>query len=56
MLCGGAEKRKKAPMMDWDSSVGGSEMWLNSESLGCPFFDWFVYFSGIQLQELLVYF
>ena len=35
MLCGGAEKRKKAQMMDWDSSVGGSEMWLNSESLGC---------------------
>ena len=35
MLWGGAEKRKKAQMMDWDSSVGGSEMWLNSESLGC---------------------
>ena len=21
-----------------------------------PFFDWFVYFSGVELQELLVYF
>ena len=22
----------------------------------CPFFDWIIYFSGIELQELLVYF
>lgn len=29
------QKEKKAQMMGWDSSVGGSEMWLNSESLGC---------------------
>ena len=27
-----------------------------ADQVFCPFFDWVIYFSGIELHELLVYF
>ena len=29
---------------------------LNSRNINNPFFDWAIYFSGIELNELVVYF